>query len=174
MINRGKMINKVCSFYINDLHFITMTLPYINQEIEKGVTVINIFENEMLTEVENILSRMNLKEETKQEIKNIGWTSTKTTKYSEVKTKLIEHSKNKEKITVFIKGNPEYMSKVDLFLEKMINEVSIKAKEINLIHAYEVGIYPENESILEEHEFQLNTLGITKISIPKKHRKISE
>ncbi len=59
-------IIKVCSFCINDWHLATMLLPHINKAINKNENIQTIFEKSLKNNIEELISKMNLKTETRE------------------------------------------------------------------------------------------------------------
>ena len=47
MEERKKSMELLCSFYVSDWHIVTMILPYINTQINKGVKVATILEKDL-------------------------------------------------------------------------------------------------------------------------------
>ena len=40
-------VEKICSFYVNEWHLVTMVLPYINKEINEKANITTILENDI-------------------------------------------------------------------------------------------------------------------------------
>ena len=97
MENKEKIIKKVCSFYVNEWHLTTMMLPHINENITKNTQILTILENGIQEKVEELVSRMNLKEETKSKILSKNWTSNKMYKYDNIEQYLKEYYRNNSK-----------------------------------------------------------------------------
>ena len=60
-----KKIEKLCGFYVSDWHFATMLLPYINLKLEKNVKIIPILENNIKENIQELVEKLNLKNQEK-------------------------------------------------------------------------------------------------------------
>ena len=67
---------KVCSFYVSNMHFATMILPFANKQEEEKRKILTFFENDFTTNIELVLSRIIISEERKKELLNINWKNT--------------------------------------------------------------------------------------------------
>ena len=72
---------KVCSFYVSNMHFATMILPFVNRQMEEQTEIVTFFENNFTTNIELVLSRLTISEERKKKLLNIDWKNTNTIKY---------------------------------------------------------------------------------------------
>jgi len=151
-------IKKLCSFYVSDIHFGTMLLPYISKKIEEGNSVYTVFEKDMYKNIEKIISKTSLNKETKEEIKNINWN--KKIDKKEIKKYINSMKGNNEVILVM--GNKKYIDKANKKICKKIKREEIK--EITIINCYNVDIFNKNMGeILSKHSGVLNTAGERKI-----------
>ena len=71
---------KVCSFYVSNMHFATMILPFVNKQMEEKNKIITFFENNFTTNIELVLSKLITTEDRKKELLNINWKNTKADK----------------------------------------------------------------------------------------------
>lgn len=176
MKNSEIKVNKVCGFYVNDWHLTTMILPHINKSIKKNENIITIMEKGIKQQIEELLSKMNLNENTQEKILTIDWTSKPACKYSNLKEEMEEKLKNSEKLNIIINGTKEYIEIANLNIYKAIE--NLKLKEITIINCYEITKQSDIKDILNKHEFVLNTSGINKIENVfkdyKKEEKIAE
>lgn len=141
---------KLCSFYVSNAHLVTMLIPYLSRKIKEG--------NNLENEVEMLLSKINIKEEEKQKIRNINW---KKSLYQEnvIKEKL---ENNIENLYIIINGDNEYVEKINEKVER-INEKN--QKNVTIIDCYEVlQVNQEINKILNNHDKILNTSGEKEIS----------
>ena len=46
---------KVCSFYVSNMHFATMILPFVNRQMEEQTEIVTFFENNFTTNIELVL-----------------------------------------------------------------------------------------------------------------------
>ena len=72
---------KLCSFYVSNMHFATMILPFVNKQIKEKTSVVTFLENNFTTNIELVLSRLTISDEVKKEILKINWKDTNATKY---------------------------------------------------------------------------------------------
>ena len=149
---------KLCSFYVSNAHLVTMLIPYLSRKIKEGNNFIIFTQNNLENEVEMLLSKINIKEEEKQKIRNINW---KKSLYQEnvIKEKL---ENNIENLYIIINGDNEYVEKINEKVER-INEKN--QKNITIIDCYEVlQVNQEINKILNNHDKILNTSGEKEIS----------
>lgn len=159
------VIKKSCSFYINDMHFATMVMPFVNRQVKNEANFITFLENNYTNNIELVLKRTVIKEEQKIKILNINWNEDKTNKYINVEKMLKEKiKKNKENI-IIINGSKEYINMINNFLERFLEKNSYSEETIIFImDFYEVGTFNDNiTDILDTHEIIFNTSGEHKI-----------
>lgn len=153
-------IEKACSFFISDIHFITMMLPYINKEVEKNISIFTIFEKNQIKNIKLILEKINLKEINKNKILKINWNKTQLNLIEKINIdKLLEKSNDVE---ILVSGNENYINKVGKILEKYLekNKNKYENKKIKIIDCYEVTDFNNNiQEILDNHDFIINTSG---------------
>jgi len=149
---------KLCSFYVSDIHFGTMILPYISRKIEEKNNVYTVFEKDMYKNIEHIISNLNLNKEIKEEIKGVDWN--KKTEKKVIKN-YINDIKN-DKQVVIVLGNKKYIDKTNKELNKKIKKENLD--EITIINCYDVDLFNEYMGeILSSHDGILNTVGERKI-----------
>ncbi len=165
MENKEKIIKKVCSFYVNEWHLTTMMLPHINENITKDTQILTILENGIQERVEELISRMNLKEETKSKILSINWTSNKMYKYDNIEQYLKEKIKFKNSIEIIVNGKSEHINIINTNINKFINKnhKELKNKTITVINCYEASKYNDAKEIIKNHELILNTSGLRRV-----------
>ena len=135
-----------------------MLIPYLSRKIKEGNNFIIFTQNNLENEVEMLLSKINIKEEEKQKIRNINW---KKSLYQEnvIKEKL---ENNIENLYIIINGDNEYVEKINEKVER-INEKN--QKNVTIIDCYEVlQVNQEINKILNNHDKILNTSGEKEIS----------
>ena len=131
---------KVCSFYVSNMHFATMILPFVNKQEEEKRKIVTFFENDFTTNIELVLSRLTISEERKKKLLNIDWKNTNTIKYVNIekilKTKLNKNGKN----VIIVNGNEEYINIVNDCIEKYMkkNDKKMEKDKIKIIDFYEV------------------------------------
>lgn len=165
MENQENSIKKVCSFYVNKWHLTTMILPHINKSLKEKTKNITILEEGIKENIKILISRMNLKEETKNQIEKINWTNTQIYKYTEIEKYLIENIKNETNINIIINGKNKYIdivnSNIDKFIKK--NKTILNNKNITIINCYEIAQFRNISEITNKHDMILNTSGIRAI-----------
>ena len=119
-MNWGSLnMKRVCGFYVSNIHFVTMILPFINEKLKEDVVIETFFENDLKKNINNILSNLIVKDEEKKNILKINWENTKIKKYSYIENKLKkEINKNKENI-ILIGGKKKYIYEINNLLNKI-------------------------------------------------------
>jgi len=142
----------ICAFYASDYHFEMISLPYINEKIEKKGEIVILTENNLEKTIKTLLEKTNLNEEKKKEILKINWQNNDLQKLKAIKTK-IDEGKN---ITIFIKGKKNYIHNVNQNIEKWIS----KNKKVEIIDCYDIEEIGEDfEQIIETYQEVLKTSG---------------
>ena len=104
--------------------------------------------------MKTLISRVNLKEEKKNNIFKINWKNDDLNKFKQIKN---NSQKNKEMI-IFIKGKENYIKNINENIEKWIND------KTKIIDCYDVEEVKENfGKIINKYDNMLNTMGETKI-----------
>ena len=148
-------VKKICSFYVNDWHLTVMLLPYIKQEIENQKRIITFMEQNLEDNVTILLSKLNLQEDIKKQIKAIKWNTNTNLKYTEIEKTL---KQGKGETTILVSGKKDYIEKVNKSLEKY--EKNTKKQTIKIINCYEVSNFNKNiKEVLDSHDAILNTGG---------------
>ena len=158
---------KVCSFYVSNMHFATMILPFVSKQVEEKTNLITFFENSFTTNIELVLSRLTISEERKKELLDINWKDTNVTKYLNIEKKLKTELIKNENNIIIINGSEEYINIINDCIKKCLqkNHKKIETKNNKIINFYEVGTFNENiKEILDKHEFVFNTAGEHKIN----------
>lgn len=153
---------KVCSFYVSNMHFATMILPFANKQMESKTKIVTFFENNFTTNIELVLSRLTIEEERKKELLDINWKNTNMEKYLSLEKMLKNKLSKGEKNIIIVNGSENYIKVandvIDKFLEK--NSKKINGNNLKVINFYEVGTFNENiKEILDKHEKIFNTAG---------------
>lgn len=161
MRENNSNVTKVCSFYVNDWHLTTMLLPHINRTINENKKVLTILESGIKNNIEELLSKMNLKEGIQNKILEINWNSRKVCKFKEIKSEIEVLLKDVQAINIIVNGNEGYIEIANKNIDKVIKNIC--GKEITVINCYEIAKQKEINRILDKHDFVLNTSGIKEI-----------
>ena len=133
--NKGK--EKLCCFYVSEFHLEMILLPYINKKIKEKEEITIITEIKLRESLEILISKMNLKEENKEKILNLGWDG---------------EEKIKENSNIIIIGTRDY-------IKNRNNEIKNK-NAVSVLDCYSFEEEKDNmEDIIKEYKNTLNTLG---------------
>lgn len=165
MKKQENSISKICSFYVNQWHLATMTLPHINKTINNGTKIITLLQKGIENNIYELISKMNLKTETKDKILSINWTSSTIPKYSNIEKDILKQLKTSNSIEIIINGTNEYIIAINKNIEKTLvkHQKKIKDKKISIINCYEIAQFENITEILDKHDLLLNTSGINNI-----------
>lgn len=137
-----------CAFYASDYHMEMIMLPYINENFKKNKNVYIFTQNNLEETINHLVKNVNINQNIKDKVLNINWKNEDENKY---KT-LIE---DKNEVVIFVKGNENYIEKVN----KNLNQIK-SYKNIEIIDCYsleEVGC--RAEQIKQNYENVLMTNG---------------
>ncbi len=145
MVVGDKRIDKMCSFYVSDFHLEMILVPFINKKIEENEEIIIKTQKNLKDTLEILLSKINIKEENKEKILDLGWNVT-------------ENKKIEDKSNVIIIGNKNYISEIN----NKIREKNIT--DITVIDCYKFEDIKDNmNSIMNNYTVNLNATGIENI-----------
>lgn len=165
---RKTQIKKVCSFYVNDWHLTTMILPYIYKQVEQNYKIVPILQNSIQSNIKEILSKMNLKEEINHKILQVNFGKSQNIKYSKIREEL---EKTENSVIILINGDKAFIEMVNQNIEKTMKNILIH-KDITIVNCYNVTEFTNVSEITSKHEFILNTSGMKKIEeVSKKEEK---
>ncbi len=132
MITKKQDINKYCCLYVSDFHLEMILLPFIKNKMQNSEILI-FTQKDLSTSIKILLERINLNNESKNNILNIkNWNN----KYIDE----INNLNNKE-YTIIINGDEKYRNSIN---EKM-NNLAINV--INIIDCYDI-----NNTCIKEYE----------------------
>lgn len=154
-------VTKVCSFCMDEMHLAMMILPQINKLLDKEEKVETIFEKGIRENVEEILSKMNLKLETENKILEINYNSNNTFKFSKIEKQIEEITNKGQAVNIIISGSNRYIQIANEIIEKVVKD--LKQSKITIINCYKTSENEEIEEILDKHDYVLNTSGIKQI-----------
>lgn len=152
-MNKNQETNdKICSFYISDYHFEMISLPYINKKIEEKKEVIILTENNLENTINKLISNINLNQEKKEKILNLDWNNNDLNKF-----KLInDNIKNNRKMVVIIKGNEDYIKKINKNIENLTKD----GMKMQVIDCYNIeDISEKMDEIVSNYTRMLSTKG---------------
>lgn len=160
---QNKRIKKLCNFYVDAWHLSVMMFPYLKEKIEKEAGVITILEEQINKNLDELISKLNIKEDIKSKILNREW-KINTIKFKEIEKLIAEKCNTSNDITIIVNGTPKYIEDFRESLEtwaKYNKEILEKRDiKITLVDCYEVIEFNNNISkILQKHDKILNTSG---------------
>lgn len=155
-------IKKVCNFYVSTTHLTTMMVPFIHKKLNMDINISTFLQFNLFENIELLLSRLILNDNSREEIKSINWNSTNMYKYSNIEKNLKETIKNTKQVMIIVVGDEKRINFVNQCIDKFFekNSKKIGNKKITIINCYEVSQF--NNSILEildKHQYILNTSG---------------
>ena len=135
MVVQDKTKEKTCCFYVSEFHLEMILVPYINQKIDEKITILT--EKKLKETLKILISKMNLKEENKEKILQLGWDG----------DQIIKENSN-----VIIIGSTEYIKEKNKEIENK-NAVSV-------LDCYDFEQEKNNiNNIVNNYKNVLNTLG---------------
>ena len=140
MKDQSSTTQKVCSFYVSNMHFATMILPFVNKQIEAQTKIVTFFENNFTTNIELVLSRLTIKEENKKKLLEINWKNTDIMKYPDIEKVLKNNILKNQKNIIIINGSDEYINVVNNCLNRYMvkNYKRINQDNIKIMDFYEM------------------------------------
>lgn len=148
---------KTCAFYASDYHFEMISLPYIEKNLEEDKEILILTENNLEDTIRNLISKMNLKEDKKENILKIDWKNNDLSKFKKIK-KDVEERKD---VIIFIKGKENYIKNINENIEKWIKANS----NIKIIDCYDMDEISENlDEVMDQYKMILNTTGEKEIN----------
>ncbi len=155
-------MEKICGFYINDVHLVTMILPYLREQLKNEIKIETFFENSLKEHINNILSSLIIDEKRKEDIKKINWEKNKIKKYYNLEKELDEKINKNDEAILLIGGNKNYIKEINNILNKYLEKNN--NKNIKIINCYQISLFDDDiTEILDKNEYVLNTSGIHKI-----------
>ena len=135
MVVQDERKQKTCCFYVSEFHLEMILVPYINEKIEEKITILT--EKNLKETLTILISKMNLKEENKQKILELGWDG---------KNKVQENS------NIIIIGSKKYIAQKN----KEIEEINV----MSILDCYDFEEEKNNiNDIIPKYQNTLNTLG---------------
>lgn len=78
-------MKKICAFYASDYHFEMISLPYIEENLEKRKEIIILTENDLQDTIKTLISNINIEEKKKQSLEQINWKNDDLNKFKKIK-----------------------------------------------------------------------------------------
>lgn len=161
------LLRKTCSIYASDLHFATIMFPFVRKEIENNTTIKTILERNEEKNIEKIIKNIGLNSEIKEKIKQIDWKETDITKIRRNFTQLENEVKEKQNIDIIILGKNTFIQKVnkavDLWIKNNIDSIEKSNVEINVINCFSLEEKQQIDTIIDEHDYIIKTVGLEEI-----------
>ena len=137
-----------CAFYASDYHMEMIMLPYINESLNKNKKIYVFTQNNLEDTINHFIKNVNINENIKEKVLNINWKNEDEYKY-----KILIKDENES--IIFVKGNEDYIQKVNKNLNQIRNY-----RNIEIIDCYsleEVG--SKTEEIKHNYKNVLMTDG---------------
>lgn len=131
---------KICSFYVSEVHLLTILMPYIDEKIKEKQEIVLFLENNMQDKVMHFVKHIEVFRKT--EIIKLGW---KKTKKESVNIK-------KDFDIAIVVGDEKYVEYVNKTLDKKENIEEI-------VNCYNVESINNIKEIVYKHKFVLKTIG---------------
>ena len=143
MLVENQDIEKICSFYVSDFHLEMILVPYLNNKLENKENVKIITEKNLQDSLEILISKMNMPEDKKQKILNLGWNK--------------DDNLLKNKSNLIVIGSEKYIEEKNREIEKM------NIPNLTVIDCYDFEEIKDNiNNIKSRYNNNLNTLGSNK------------
>ena len=135
MVVQNERKQKTCCLYVSEFHLEMILVPYITEKIEEKITILT--EKSLKETITILISKMNLKEENKQKILELGWDG---------------KNEVKENSNIIIIGSKKYIEQKN----KEIENINVKS----ILDCYDFEKEKNNiEDIIKKYKNSLNTLG---------------
>ena len=133
---------RLCCFYVNDIHLITMLLPYINERINESTEMITILETNISESAERVINSIQGRKS--EALSNINWNKTSLNYLCE--------SDLTDKM-ILVNGSKTFIEEAN----KIINN---KQEKCTILNCYEIMDGSARlQEILDMHDKVVNTAG---------------
>lgn len=159
-----KNVKNMCNFYASESHLALMLLPYLSKQMEKGVHFETILKENIVENIEEVISKLNLKQEIKEKMLNINWKINEIACYKEIED-FMNNLINKEKeISIILNGNIKQVEEINEMINKWIlkniNNLKERDVKITTISCFKALEFKENiDTIINKYDYALNTSG---------------
>ena len=147
MVTEKHKTNKSCLFCASEYHLEMILLPYMKSKISTSKFVI-FTEKNLKKSLNTLLSKINLDENSKKEIRNIDWGNNNKSKFN----KLEEYIKNNENINIIINGEFDFIEEINNNLKGKVNE---NVEIVDCFHIEDTNI--DIKEIKNRYKYVLNT-----------------
>ncbi len=145
-------MKKICAFYASDYHFEMISLPYIEESLEKRKEIIILTENDLQSTVKTLISNINIEEKKKQGLEQINWKNDDLKKFKKIKR---DTEENKD-IVIFIKGKENYIRNINKNIEKWTS----KNNKVKIVDCYDMNEVAEKvDTLMAKYKIVLGTAG---------------
>ena len=134
--------SRYCSFYVSDIHLVTMLLPYINEKMKEKKEFITIFEKDISESAKKVIKSLSLKRKDELKLINVGWKNRINIENIDIEHKYIK-----------IMGDDKFIKNINLQLEN-------RCEDFVIMNCFEIFQAEKNiDEIIENHEKLINTKG---------------
>ena len=145
-------MKKICAFYASDYHFEMISLPYIEESLEKRKEIIILTENDLQSTIKTLISNINIEEKKKQGLEQINWKNDDLKKFKKIKR---DTEENKD-IVIFIKGKENYIRNINKNIEKWTS----KNNKVKIVDCYDMNEVAEKvDTLMAKYKIVLGTAG---------------
>ena len=145
-------MKKICAFYASDYHFEMISLPYIEENLEKRKEIIILTENDLQDTIKTLISNINIEEKKKQSLEQINWKNDDLNKFKKIKK---DTEENKD-VIIFIKGKENYIRNINKNIEKWTS----KNNKVKIVDCYDMNEVSEKvDTLMEKYKIVLGTAG---------------
>ena len=145
-------MKKICAFYASDYHFEMISLPYIEENLEKRKEIIILTENDLQDTINTLISNINIEEKKKQSLEHINWKNDDLNKFKKIKK---DTEENKD-VIIFIKGKENYIRNINKNIEKWTS----KNNKVRIVDCYDMNEVSEKvDTLMEKYKIMLGTAG---------------
>ena len=145
-------MKKICAFYASDYHFEMISLPYIEESLEKRKEIIILTENDLQSTIKTLISNINIEEKKKQGLEQINWKNEDLKKFKKIKR---DTDENKD-VVIFIKGKENYIRNINKNIEKWTS----KNNKVKIVDCYDMNEVAEKvDTLMAKYKIVLGTAG---------------
>lgn len=145
-------MKKICAFYASDYHFEMISLPYIEESLEKRKEIIILTENDLQSTIKTLISNINIEEKKKQSLEQINWKNEDLKKFKKIKR---DTEENKD-VVIFIKGKENYIRNINKNIEKWTS----KNNKVKIVDCYDMNEVAEKvDTLMAKYKIVLGTAG---------------